>query len=70
LLVHGPKKTNSWAQTRARKGNLKFNNFVVYVREAPNIERRVCVRGKLPIGEFARIETVGHTNYDLIAGPV
>ncbi|MGD0251347.1 MAG: hypothetical protein ABSC01_01475 [Verrucomicrobiota bacterium] len=40
------------------------------MREAPNIERRVCVRGKLPIGRFARIEIVGHTDYDLIAEPV
>jgi ribosomal protein S12 methylthiotransferase len=35
--------------------------------DAPDIDGRVYVRGKLPIGEFARIKIVGHTDYDLIA---
>ena len=35
--------------------------------DAPDIDGRVYVRGKLPIGEFARVKIVGHTDYDLIA---
>ena len=37
--------------------------------DAPDIDGRVYVRGKLPIGEFARVKIVGHTDYDLIAEP-
>jgi len=35
--------------------------------DAPDIDGRVYMRGKLPIGEFARVKVVGHTDYDLIA---
>ncbi|HTD86919.1 MAG TPA: 30S ribosomal protein S12 methylthiotransferase RimO, partial [Candidatus Binatia bacterium] len=35
--------------------------------DAPDIDGRVYIRGKLPIGEFARLKVVGHTDYDLIA---
>jgi ribosomal protein S12 methylthiotransferase len=35
--------------------------------DAPDIDGRVYVRGKLPAGEFARVKVVGHTDYDLIA---
>ena len=38
--------------------------------DAPDIDGRVYVRGKLTIGEFARVKIVGHTDYDLIAEPV
>jgi ribosomal protein S12 methylthiotransferase len=38
--------------------------------DAPDIDGRVYVRGKMPIGEFARVKIVGHTDYDLIAEPV
>lgn len=37
--------------------------------DAPDIDGRVYVRGKLPIGEFARVKIIGHTDYDLIAEP-
>ena len=37
--------------------------------DAPDIDGRVYLRGKLPIGEFARVRVVGHTDYDLIAEP-
>ena len=37
--------------------------------DAPDIDGRVYVRGKLPLGEFARVKVVGHTDYDLIAEP-
>ena len=35
--------------------------------DAPDIDGRVYVRGKLPIGEFSRVKVIGHTDYDLIA---
>ena len=35
--------------------------------DAPDIDGRVYVRGKVPIGEFAQVKIVGHTDYDLIA---
>jgi ribosomal protein S12 methylthiotransferase len=38
--------------------------------DAPDIDGRVYVRGKLPLGEFAMVKIVGHTDYDLIAEPV
>jgi ribosomal protein S12 methylthiotransferase len=38
--------------------------------DAPDIDGRVYVRGRLPVGEFARVKVIGHTDYDLIAGPV
>ena len=38
--------------------------------DAPDIDGRVYVRGRLAAGEFARVRVVGHTDYDLIAEPV
>lgn len=38
--------------------------------DAPDIDGRVYVRGKLPAGEFARVRVIGHTDYDLIAEPL
>ena len=38
--------------------------------DAPDIDGRVYIRGKLPVGEFARVKIIGHTDYDLIATPV
>ena len=38
--------------------------------DAPDIDGRIYIRGKLPIGEFAKVKIVGHTDYDLIAEPV
>jgi len=37
--------------------------------DAPDIDGRVYVRGDLPLGEFAQVKVVGHTDYDLIAEP-
>jgi len=37
--------------------------------DAPDIDGRIYVRGKLPVGEFARVKIIGHTDYDLIAEP-
>ena len=38
--------------------------------DAPDIDGRVYIRGKLPVGQFAQVRIVGHTDYDLIAEPV
>ncbi len=38
--------------------------------DAPDIDGRIYIRGRLPIGEFAQVKVVGHTGYDLIAEPV
>lgn len=37
--------------------------------DAPDIDGRVYVRGQLPIGDFAQVKIIGHTDYDLIATP-
>ena len=37
--------------------------------DAPDIDGRVYVRGRLPLGEFAPVRVIGHTDYDLIAEP-
>jgi ribosomal protein S12 methylthiotransferase len=37
--------------------------------DAPDIDGRVYIRGKLPVGEFAPVRIVGHTDYDLMAEP-
>jgi len=37
--------------------------------DAPDIDGRVYVRGQLPLGRFARVKVIGHTDYDLIAEP-
>ena len=38
--------------------------------DAPDIDGRVFIKGKLPVSEFARVKVVGHTDYDLIAEPM
>jgi len=38
--------------------------------DAPDIDGRIYIRGLLPLGEFARVRVIGHTDYDLIAVPV
>jgi len=37
--------------------------------DAPDIDGRVYVRGKLSLGEFALVKIIGHTDYDLLAEP-
>ena len=37
--------------------------------DAPDIDGRVYVRGPLPVGQFARVKIIGHTDYDLLAEP-
>ncbi len=38
--------------------------------DAPDIDGRVYVKGKVPQGEFAEVKVIGHTAYDLIAKPL
>ena len=75
---------SSWEHGLVREGKLqtpnsKLRSYLVGRGEAdaPDIDGRVYVRGKLrpheamlPLGEFARVKVVGHTDYDLIAEPV
>ncbi len=55
-------------------GNRKseIGNFLAARGEAdaPDIDGRAYVRGNLPIGEFAQVRVIGHTDYDLIAESV
>ncbi len=37
--------------------------------DAPDIDGRVYIRGQLPVGQFASVRVIGHTDYDLIAEP-
>lgn len=37
--------------------------------DAPDIDGRVYIRGKLEVGRFAKVRIIGHTDYDLIAEP-
>ena len=67
---------SSWEHGLMRDGatqNSKLKNQELLVArgeaDAPDIDGRVYVRGTLPIGEFARVKVVGHTDYDLIAEP-
>ncbi|MBC8095017.1 MAG: 30S ribosomal protein S12 methylthiotransferase RimO [Akkermansiaceae bacterium] len=54
-----------------QNARLTARNYLIARGEAdaPDIDGRVYVRGKLPISEFARVKIVGHTDYDLIAEP-
>jgi ribosomal protein S12 methylthiotransferase len=67
---------SSWEHGLMREGNgsakLQPGNYLIARGEAdaPDIDGRVYIRGKLPIGEFAKVKIVGHTDYDLIAEPV
>ena len=56
----------------ARPSTLDPRRYLVARGEAdaPDIDGRIYVRGKLPVGEFARVKIIGHTDYDLIAEPV
>jgi ribosomal protein S12 methylthiotransferase len=62
-LIREPETQNS---------KLKNQNYLVARGEAdaPDIDGRIYIRGKLPVGEFAKVKIIGHTDYDLIAEPV
>jgi ribosomal protein S12 methylthiotransferase len=68
-------KVSSWEHGLMRNGaddaKLQTRRYLVARGEAdaPDIDGRVYIRGNLPVGEFARVKVVGHTDYDLIAEP-
>jgi len=56
----------------AEESDVKFKGAYLVARseaDAPDIDGRVYVRGRLPVGEFAPVRIVGHTDYDLVAEP-
>jgi ribosomal protein S12 methylthiotransferase len=59
-------------EAETRHSSLVTRHFLVARGEAdaPDIDGRVYIRGKLPVGEFARVKIIGHTDYDLIAEAV
>lgn len=71
---------SSWEHGLVREGNpqpstLDPRHYLVARGEAdaPDIDGRVYVRarrGGMPIGRFATVKVIGHTDYDLIAEPV
>jgi ribosomal protein S12 methylthiotransferase len=68
---------SSWEHGLVREGDsrhstLDTRHFLVARGEAdaPDIDGRVYIRGRLPLGEFACVKIVGHTDYDLIARPI
>jgi len=70
-------KVSSWEhgmirEAEIKNSKLKIQNYLVARGEAdaPDIDGRIYIRGRLPMGEFARVKIVGHTDYDLIAEPV
>ncbi len=67
---HGLLRERDAFQIGNRKSEI--GNFLVGRGEAdaPDIDGRVYVRGRLLIGEFTRVKVIGHTDYDLIAEPV
>ena len=68
-------KVSSWEHGLIRSeeehGALPKGKYLIARGEAdaPDIDGRVYVRGKLPIGKFAKVKIIGHTDYDLIAEP-
>jgi len=68
---------NSWEHgliraAETKNSKFKIQNYLVARGEAdaPDIDGRIYIHGKLPVGEFAKVKIVGHTDYDLMAGPV
>jgi ribosomal protein S12 methylthiotransferase len=57
-------------ETDAHRAQLKGRYLVARGEaDAPDIDGRVYIRGNLPIGKFAKVKVIGHTDYDLIAEP-
>jgi ribosomal protein S12 methylthiotransferase len=68
---------SSWEHGLVRERELRTPNSELRTylvgrgqADAPDIDGRVYVRGKLAIGEFAQVKVIGHTDYDLVAEPV
>jgi ribosomal protein S12 methylthiotransferase len=57
-------------ETDAHAAQLKGRYLVARGEaDAPDIDGRIYLRGKLPPGEFAKVKIIGHTDYDLMAEP-
>lgn len=57
-------------ETDAHAAQLKGRYLVARGEaDAPDIDGRIYIRGKLPSGGFAKVNIIGHTDYDLIAEP-
>ena len=59
-------------EAETKNSKLKIQDFLAARGEAdaPDIDGRVYIRvprGGVPIGEFAKVKIIGHTDYDLIA---
>jgi ribosomal protein S12 methylthiotransferase len=69
---------SSWEHGLIRSGDdggnaLKLRGRYSIARgesDAPDIDGRIYVKGRVLAGHFARVRIVGHTDYDLIAEPV
>jgi ribosomal protein S12 methylthiotransferase len=59
-------------ETDKHTSQMKGHYFVARGEaDAPDIDGRVYIHGgKLPVGQFAKVKVIGHTDYDLIAEPV
>jgi ribosomal protein S12 methylthiotransferase len=69
-------RISSWEHGLIREadsGTTKLKGRYLIARgeaDAPDIDGRVYIRGALPVGKFAKVKIVAHTDYDLIAEPV
>ena len=70
-------KVSSWEHGLLREPELRtlHSELRTYLvgrgeADAPDIDGRVYVRGRVPAGEFAKVKVIAHTDYDLIAEPV
>jgi ribosomal protein S12 methylthiotransferase len=59
-------------EAETQNSKLKIKNYLVGRGEAdaPDIDGRIYIHGKLPVGEFSKVKIIGHTDYDLIAESV
>ncbi len=65
---HGLLRSGTAPKTDRKLGSRKY----LVARgeaDAPDIDGRVYLRRELPVGKFAKVKVVGHTDYDLIAEP-
>jgi ribosomal protein S12 methylthiotransferase len=68
--------SGSWEHgfSRERQSQISNLNSQTYLvargeADAPDIDGRVYVRGRLPLGRFSSVKIVAHTDYDLVAVP-
>jgi len=68
-------QVSSWEHALIRNGTSDFplgpSLLARGEADAPDIDGRIYIQNaELPIGEFARVKIIGHTDYDLIAAPL